>query len=144
MLSPLIYRLADSRCSGQSKQRGSWREGGLPAPACHYVAPRCTEKHNHAAACLGMQKLFSWAVSARAQGHTSANVVLFSRCQQERKLKDAWLVFGALWEMSLTSPPGPDLSPTLCFSIDLHIRYKDARQGSLDQKQTYHSWLFSS
>lgn len=31
---------------------------------------------------LGMQKLLSFAVSARAQGHTAANV-LFSRCQQE-------------------------------------------------------------
>lgn len=27
VLHPLIYRLRDSRCSGQSKQRGSWREG---------------------------------------------------------------------------------------------------------------------
>lgn len=44
VLSPLIYRLGDSRCSGQNKQGGSWREGGLPAPVCYYLAPRCTNK----------------------------------------------------------------------------------------------------
>lgn len=44
VLSPLIYKLGDSRCSGQNKQRGSWREGGLPAPVCYYLAPRCTKK----------------------------------------------------------------------------------------------------
>lgn len=66
-----------------------------------------------------MQNLFRFPVSARAQGHTSANVVLFSRCQQERKLKDTWLVFDALWEMSLTSAPSPDLNckVSLCTEI---------------------------
>lgn len=40
-----------------------------------------------------MQKLFSCAASAGAQGRTSARVVLFSRCQQERTLKDTWPVY---------------------------------------------------
>ena len=114
VLSPLIYRLRDSRCSGQSKQRGSCGEGGLPTPVCYYLAPRCTKKkqqqqkkNKRAGTSLGMQNLFSSTISARAQGHTTANV-LFSRCQQERKLNDTWLVFSAIWKMSLTSAAIPD------------------------------------
>lgn len=91
VLHPLIHRLRDSRCSGQSKQRGSWREGSfdllqsaimwLPAGLKNKEAPLLVCK-----TCLALP------VEARAQGHTFrvgfANVVLSSRCQPARKLTD--------------------------------------------------------
>lgn len=134
VLSPLIYRLADSRCSGAKEAEGTLEGGGVTGSSLPLrSSPLDQKKAEQAGASLGMQKPFSCAASARAQGRTSANLVLFSRCQQERKLKDTWLVWGALWEMSLTSAPRPDPNGTLGFYGDPRLGWREEPTWSRDK-----------